>query len=206
MYDYFCLELTPSIFGKLVVQLFSTGEWVHRSDIVRDVCKYHLDNGGICNKREYISVFKKAIKPLVDDGVLIPRGFSSGLYRIPICNLDQDDCGSSNSDVLIIGDGSESVYLYYYNSGRVDDEKYLCKIGKTKGSVQNRVNSQCTSSIEKPVIGLIIHCDNCSILEKLIHLWLDFLGRHNDVAAGKEWYYTSVDEVKRMYSFINSMN
>lgn len=203
-YEFFGLELTPTIFSKLFVILCSSGEWMYRNDIINMICNYHTSNGGVCGKREYVSTFKKSSVDLLNCEKIERRGYRSGLYRV--LNEYNSDNGNLLSEYSVLGTGSESVYLYYYKTQFKDDSSYLCKIGKTRGSVESRVKSQCsTASLEQPIIGLVIKCDDCSVLERFIHTWLDFLDRSAKGVPGKEWYFTSVDEVKRMYSMLISI-
>lgn len=202
-YEFFGLELTPAIFSELFVTLCSNGEWLHRNDIVNLVCKYHISNGGICKKNDYIAVFKKSSLDLLNRKKIERRGYQSGMYRV--LNEYNSDNDNSLSEYNVLGMGSESVYVYYYKSQFKDSSLYLCKIGKTKGSVKSRVKNQCSTAVlEQPIIGLVIKCDDCTVIERFIHTWLDFLGRSAKDVPGKEWYFTSVDEVKRMYSMLVS--
>lgn len=105
----------------------------------------------------------------------------------------------------IIGIGEESVYLYYYpaykNLAEQDGKKvWACKIGKTKNEVDSRIEKQCRTALpEEPEVGLIIKCDDASVLEKTLHRILRLEGKCLEQAPGNEWFLTSPDEVESIY-------
>lgn len=92
----------------------------------------------------------------------------------------------------VIGIGEESVYLYYYpaykNLAEQDGKKvWACKIGKTKNEVDSRIEKQCRTALpEEPEVGLIIKCDDASVLEKALHRILRLEDKCLEQAPGSE--------------------
>ena len=52
-YKYYGLELTPTIFSELLIQMFD-GKQFSRQDAVDTIAKYHAENGGLLNKPSYL--------------------------------------------------------------------------------------------------------------------------------------------------------
>ena len=77
------------------------------------------------------------------------------------------------------GEGNSMVYLYYFPTYRLYAEEtgkdsYPCKIGRTDGSADIRIDSQVGTALpEKYEIGLTIKTDNPVGMEKMIHNALD---------------------------------
>lgn len=75
-----------------------------------------------------------------------------------------------------LGQGDESVYLYYYPNDKILADTlgvkvWECKIGMTAtGDTVQRVESQCkTARHQEPVIALEIRTDNAALLESDLH-------------------------------------
>ena len=130
----------------------------------------------------------------------------SGIEKV-VKNVD-------TSKMKVIGRGSESVYLYYFPTYRlnsiyyikyIDDSHetpiYPCNIGKTIGDVKDRVSGQIGQQLpEKARIALVIRTDDCDSLETEIHdelkkrrKWLDPAFEN---VVGKEWFLTIQPKLK----------
>lgn len=120
-----------------------------------------------------------------------------------------------------IGSGSESVYLYYFPTYRlnsiyyikyIDDSHetpiYACNIGSTRGDVKERVSQQIGQQLpEKTRIALVIRTDDCDSLETEIHdelkrrrKWLETAFEN---VVGKEWFLTNPTEVEGIVKCIH---
>ena len=93
MYKYEGIELSPSVFADLLITLFA-GKQFKRKDAISEVVKYHSSNGGMLNKNEYVSVFKKAVQRLKEYGIQ-NRGYGIWLLpsedNTPITIIDSND-------------------------------------------------------------------------------------------------------------------
>ncbi len=126
------------------------------------------------------------------------------------------------SKMKVIGGGSESVYLYYFPTYRlnsiyyikyIDDSHetpiYECNIGKTIGNVKDRVSAQIGQQLpEKAKIALIIRTDDCEALETEIHdklkrkgCWLD--PKSGADVVGVEWFLTNPAQVEGIFKSIH---
>ena len=121
-------------------------------------------------------------------------------------NIHQEDPPNAET----IGEGSGSVYLYYYPSNRDIANRdgtsiWRCNIGFTNGDPYKRIEDQTkgTGIAEKPIIGLIIKTDKAQADEALIHTILKRRSRHIMDAGGKEWFMTSPSEAKEIYYIID---
>lgn len=212
-YKYFGVELTPNIFAELLVLLFE-GKQFDRVTAVNQVTEYHKNNGGLLRKNDYISTFKKACNALKKKGKDL-QNINSGIWRL--------NCDSKNIEVVtkkeentsapmpvdrIIGEGNQSIYVYYYDIY----EKYAesqgkdiweCKVGRTNYSPLQRILSQAgTCYPELPHIALIINCENSDTLESALHNVLKLRNRHLKSAPGTEWFLTNPFEIESIYNFI----
>lgn len=219
-YKYRAVELTPTVFADLMLLLFSSSSFT-RDQCISSVMMYHTSNGGKCGKREYISVFKKATIILRKDGYALDNpaygvwiiskhydGFDS--YFKKKQGAVEDNCDFSESDTCLeLGDGEETIYLYYYPCYRKfanmkGHTVWPCKVGMTTKNVWDRIYSQAATCFpEEPFIALIIHCDDAHKLEQTIHNVLKMNGKWIEDAPGKEWFMISPEEVKSILSMCN---
>ena len=105
----------------------------------------------------------------------------------------------------ILGEGEGHVYVFYdYREKQEAEQKgsniWLCKVGSTERTVEERVDEQISQWIVPPTIGLIIKTDYSSELENKIHGILKVFNRQKKENKGKklkgtEWFDTSPDEV-----------
>lgn len=103
-----------------------------------------------------------------------------------------------------IGSGLQSVYAYHYPSQEVDSGPYPIKIGSTKKDVQGRILETQSAMQEKPVIDLIILCDDAAFTERYIHSVLACRRMNN--SFGREWFTTTPYEVEMCYNDIDDVS
>jgi len=209
-YEYEGLELTPKIFAEHLILLFD-GKEFDRMTAVSTVVQYHRENGGVTNRSEYISTFKKASKSLRDCG-LISRG--QGIWRLNYKEVCVEIVPSVKNDKIdysvdkYLGDGNNAVYIYYYDiykrcAQEHGKDLWECKIGRTDVDPIGRIMTQSgTCYPEPPHIALIIKCEDSALLEKAFHDILKLKGRWLDSSPGKEWFITSPEEIEYLYSQI----
>lgn len=134
-------------------------------------------------------------------------------HKVNVDPPEKEDINNHQKDpinVEIIGEGSGSVYLYYYPMARENaklkgESFWRCKIGFTNDDPYKRVDGQTkgTNIPEKPIIGLIIKTDKAQADEGLIHNVLKRRGKHIEDAGGQEFFLTSPSEVKEIYYTID---
>ena len=127
----------------------------------------------------------------------------------PVENVENDD---DQQKLLSFdheyGNGSEFVYLYYFDIYRKYAElshknEWECKIGRTEKEALSRIiNQSGTSYPETPHFSLLFKCDNSLALESSIHNILKVRGKWVSDSPGKEWFITSPDEVVKIYNLI----
>lgn len=210
-YKYYGLELTPAIFQDLLIQLFD-GKQFSRKDALEVITKYHTDNGGVLNKASYVDVFKKATQNLKKCGI---ENAGYGIWRLCYKKevVDEIIASTNRNEISYsadkeIGEGNNAVYVYYYDGYKElallqGKEIWQCKIGRTDVDPIGRIFSQAgTCYPELPHLALIINCEDSSTLEKALHNILKIKKRWISNAPGKEWYYSSPEEIETLYNTI----
>ncbi len=206
-YKYVGVELTPNIFSELLIKFFD-GKQFKRQTAIDTIVSFHKEHGGLINKGEYISVFKKASQKLQKYG-LSNVGYGTWRLNYQIKEIEvvqdiSDEKSEINADKTI-GNGDNAVYVYYYDIYKKSAEQsgmlsWECKIGRTDKEPLQRILGQAgTSYPEYPHVALVIFCDNSGVLETAIHSALKLRGKHLDKAPGNEWFLTSPEEVETIY-------
>lgn len=209
MYKYENIELTPAIFKELLIEKFD-GMQFKRADAIKLITEYHVNNGGILEKSEYVGTFKRATKMLQDNGI-VNCGY--GVWKLNYKEKETKVFESDKKEERIkadeeYGQGKLAVYVCYYDVykelSELKKEKYYpCKIGRTDRDPLQRIISQSgTCYPEKPHIALIFYCDNSSYLESAFHSILKIKERWIKGAPGVEWFKTNIEEVKEIYNSI----
>lgn len=208
-YKYKGVNLTPKIFAELLIKFFD-GKQFDRSTAISVISKYHKENGGIVkNQHGLASTFKTVKSKRIKDGL---ENISTGIWRLNIkkknTNIIESEKTAKTPDYKVdkeIGEGNESVYLYYYDTYKELAElkgNYLweCKIGRTDIEPIQRVIGQAgTCFPEYPHIALVIHCEDSHKLEDVLHSIMKYQKKHVESAPGKEWFITSPEEIENLY-------
>lgn len=214
-YEFSGLPLKPAIFGKLLIQLFD-GKRFERQAAISEVVDYHREKGGIVKKGcNLIDVFKTATVNLRKKNIgLVNKGYGIWELHYHEPELVEVVTGSSEVEEVvysvdeILGTGPNAVYVYYYDAYcelvRINGEaSWPCKIGRTDCDPIQRIISQAgTCYPELPHVALIIYCDDSNALETAFHDIMKFKGRWIVDAPGKEWFMTSPDEIKAIYTSV----
>lgn len=209
MYKYSNIELTPGVFKELLIELFD-GKQFKRADAIKIITEYHINNGGICEKNEYIGTFKRATKMLQENGI-INCGY--GIWKLNYKEKETTVFEIERNVETIkadeeYGNGKNAVYMYYYDvykelADLKGKKTYPCKIGRTDRDPLQRIISQSgTCYPEKPHIALIFRCDNSSNLENAFHSILKIKNKWIEKAPGTEWFETNTEEIKEIYNSI----
>lgn len=221
-YPFVNVPITPSVASYLIASMFK-GKTVHRGDIINTVTERHRELGGIVEGSVTSSV-KKALqsmakrgevenlpavgywKVFVDDSVVEEAQQNAHFNTLQV--TEEEHVSITAPSYQVVGSGDESIYLYWFESYKElaklrDIPFWKCKVGRSSGSVVERINEQCgTSNPEKPIVGLVIKTLDSVKLEKLLHDVLKFKNKHVQDAVGKEWFITSPSEVLSIYYFL----
>ena len=214
-YEFSGLSLTPTVFGKLLIRLFD-GKRFRRQAAISVVSDYHRANGGIIEKeRDFINVFKHATLELRKKDIgLVNRG--QGLWELHYHEPDVVEVITVSSEIKevtysvdeTLGAGPNAVYVYYYDVycelAIINGEAlWPCKIGRTDCDPIQRIIGQAgTCYPELPHVALVIYCDDSNALETTFHNIMKVKGRWMADAPGKEWFMTSPDEIKAIYTSV----
>ena len=198
-------SLTGTIASDLILELFDGQTDVPYKEIKEKVTELHLSRGGLPQTSETTMPVRHGLNRLrkQDKAKNTKLGFWSINRAGGEANIPKAD--EPIEDTLVIGEGKSMVYLYYFPTYRSYAElkgkdSYPCKIGRTDGSTEVRINSQVATALpEEPKIGLIIQTDNPVGVEKQIHDILDNAGLRKADAPGQEWFVTNPNQVKRFY-------
>lgn len=219
-YKYTGLPLTPSLIEELILQVFNN-RTIKRDVIVSQIRQYHLDNGGVLNGTNLTHSVKKALNTLSKNKKGINRGYgqwyitNNEIDDKPISfeveNLDSNlqlsavEAIQSPIATNICEDFyGASIYLYYYETyeklSQLEDRNiWPCKIGMSSTDSLSRILTQVgTSFPERPIIALIIKTEKANQLEQMLHSILNFKGRKVENSPGKEWFYTSPNEISNL--------
>ena len=111
------------------------------------------------------------------------------------------------------------VYLFRFCYSDAEAEKNdtnPCKLGSTQQSVEHRIKSKKAEWKDdrehETLLILCVPIDKCEAWEKLIHgilvlrnKWIDTDEAKQKGLKGKEWFYTSSDEVRAIYKGLQKL-
>ena len=220
-YQFKGLPLTAAV-AEHIIRSQLAGQQLKRAKIVDYVERFHGANGGFpCQAADLSRTVKKALDNIkVSGGAENP---STGYWRISSDSgeLQQDQSagdtpiaeeeGESEAQVfqplMLLGEGDESVYLYYYPAYKAialagGSDKWLCKIGRTDSSASLRISSQSTGMPERPEIGLVYRTNDSRTLESVLHGILSLRNQWSESSPGVEWFNTSVEDVLTIIRFV----
>lgn len=200
-YEYKGIPFGGRVASDLILEMFKPGQTMSRKQIIDEATMEHERRGGLPAVGSVESVVKKALQVLANKGRVEP--VMRGYWRF----LEADSPEEVDEPVEV-GEGSESVYTYYFPAYR-DQAAYLkgdtwpMKIGMTANSdVTPRVNGQTgTAMPERPIVGLIYRTDNARNAEKMLHSILIERDRKIVGSPGTEWFQTSIREVREILDF-----
>jgi len=221
-YEYTRVPLTPAIATKLIQELFAS-RTVERHIIVDAVVRVHKERGGIDGKaKDTPRMVKKALAMMEKHGLASNPSFGHWRINPLIANFPTEQTQFEPERTVeqitvapiaerVIGDGEQSVYLYYFESYRRLAElegklEFQCKIGRSERDPLLRVLSQASTALpEYPKIALLLKTDDGASLETAIHSILCLRGKEVDDSPGTEWFLTSPSEVEEIVKFIGEV-
>jgi hypothetical protein len=210
------IPLTPLVARRAVLKCFEQSDQWSRRDLVRAIEKQHLSDGGLPGAQSVERVVRKALTELRSEGIAEPIAHGIWKYveesdtpgndEVPIGNPQDEEEPSRIEIAEQIGQGHQSVYLYYNpNDLRLAQleqrSTWECKIGYTAGPADIRIFGQGvkTALSHPPVVALVIRSEDARALESILHRSL----RLADAAiadAGTEWFMTSPNRIKAWYA------
>ncbi len=216
------VPLIASVAQKIALELFKTKPQWNRNELCAEVEKLHYARGGVNGKSKIAKVMDQVIDKLSGSraisnacmGVWRINGFDVASSNPDSTNNSrsvedgQDECEEMSEIKIekIIGDGYESVYVYYDPvhrelAGLKGRNFWACKIGKTEKSVTGRIFDQGikTAFSYYPVVGLVIKTDDSSMLERIIHIALRSSEIEPMECPGTEWFLTSPEMIEKWY-------
>ena len=140
-----------------------------------------------------------------------------GSYRVTLKSSDGEIRGEMEKsieagpepkiDEPVIGDGPESVYVYYYPAYKklaklLGKSSWPCKIGRTVGRVTERVIGQGTALPERPRLAIVWKTDRSEVWEQALHNILMSYGKDMPEAPGKEWFNTTPEAIVEIIRFL----
>ncbi len=207
------VKLVPSLVIRIIRNISSKQQW-ERKELIAEVDRVHLSNGGITGNQSTETSVKRALQKLCSGSEVERVSFKTYRLHVGIEKSSEDE--DVDEDLVIektIGSGDESVYVYFNPNDKElaslkNEKRWDCKIGRTSGSVSGRIRDQGikTSFSRNPVVGLRIKTDYSVALERIIHGIMDYSEIEQTDGPGVEWYVTSPDEIERIYSEVSKIS
>ncbi len=133
----------------------------------------------------------------------------NGVYRAKT----EADISDTELEDAALADGDANaaefegwIYAFSFPALVRNGEPFPIKIGKTTGSVEDRVNQQCkgSASFDNPVVlgQWQVHCVGPT--ELAAHNTLKARGKWRENVPGVEWFNTTVTEVQAILDFVAS--
>lgn len=194
--------MTPAVVADLILEIEEPGGTLSRQQVVEGVTAEHENRGGLPARGNATLTVKKALGNLLEAGRVESPAY--GYWRI-VPSLDPTDV----EEPVNLGEGKESVYVYYFPAYRdqaafLGRKEWPMKVGMTTGEPAFRIKEQSgTSMPESPVVGMIYRTPNASNSERMLHSTLKERDRYISGAPGKEWFMTSLDEIRSILDFVN---
>ena len=202
-------SLTGTVAEPLILELFDGRTDVATKVIREEVTELHLSRGGLPETSPTAFPITTGLERLKKQGKA--NNPKRGFWNIDSTGIEADIAGKDKlkKGVLTVGEGSSTVYLYYFLTYRSYAESkkekyYPCKIGRTnaKDPVAYIINQVGTTLPEKPIPGFLMKTNDPVGLEKRIHRALDNVDLRMKDAPGEEWFFTNTEQVKEFYELV----
>ena len=215
-YKYKGKSLTGIVASDLILELFDRQTAVPKKNIEEEVKRIHRSRGGLDQTRPTNPIVAHGLTRLKKQGKATNEkeyGAGLGFWNIDSAGVKagvkKKRKDKSKKSVLTVGDGSSTVYLYYFQiyhtyAKEKKLKSYPCKIGRTdaKDPVAYIMNQAGTALPEKPTPGLFMKTDDPVGLEARIHRALDNVDLRMKSAPGDEWFYTNIEQVQEFYELV----
>ncbi|OBI08458.1 hypothetical protein AWC18_10680 [Mycolicibacter nonchromogenicus] len=227
-YENAGITLTPSLAGRLAMQLFG-GQMVRRNTIIDGVMQYHLSRGGLPPLMEPKDAVRTGLSDLRRDGLIESVEGGYGLWRFPDSGesiriafdkhaaAEVESSPDSAAD-YIHSDGedppedestAELHYVYVYDlptyaqlADATGKSHWPHKVGFTRLTPEARISAQVGTALpEHPRLVLSVKHPNALRLERAVHAVLDLRGRKID-GPGAEWFMTNPTEIKALVDML----
>ena len=199
-------SLTGRVADPLILELFDGQTDIPYGEIKEKVTELHLSRGGLPETSPTSFPITNSLSRLKKQGKA--NNPTKGYWSIKSTGIEADisEIDEQKEDILTVGEGKSSVYLYYFPTYRFhaelkEEDVYPCKIGRTDADdlVAYIINQAGTSLPEAPEIGLRIRTDNPVGVERHMHDYLDNVSLRKKDAPGQEWFVTHPEQVLRFY-------
>jgi hypothetical protein len=211
-------EPTPSHLEPFITAYLEQHGPTKRGDLAHAIEDEWLEVAKRPLQADLMPRLKKALTHMANRGSIAQSGLY-GVWRLPSTDppdapLDDEqeleetfDEELTEQGGIVVGVGTQLVYCFYLPAYRREAEqrgsnRWPIKIGRTTGSLANRLASLATAMPESPIVALVIQTHDADLLEKALQNVLSFRGRWLAEAAGSEWYLTNPDEIVRIFEFI----
>jgi hypothetical protein len=213
------LPLTPGLAREIIVELFRGQPQWTTAELIKNVPQVHRQRRGVEGKDTIRNVINKALGYLKEDGYIQRKAY--GFWEWIGGSPDAEDLAAAPPSAAppddkikiqqTLGDGPESVYIYYYDAERElanfeGHSTWPCKIGNAGEPVSRILNQTKTARHTLPVFALAIRSDDAEEVERLIHrlfrragLWI------NNDHCGDEWFMTNPEQVAACYLGIENL-
>jgi len=214
------IPLMPSVARRIIEELFKQQPQWKRDALITEVKRIHAERGGVPGSQEPASVVAKALGYLHEDGKVIKQDYgywksmssdsataTPATAALPVSNIAAEEADDTPVAEKEIGDGDESVYVYFNpNDRKLASHEgrtvWECKVGRTSASdVFPRIQGQGTGTAlsHTPVIGLVIRTHDSVALERALHSSLRLIDARVPDSGGVEWFMTSPEHVKKWF-------
>ena len=220
-YEFAEIPLTSGIARPLVLEIFEGQGPKKNAEIKGKVENLHCQRGGKRPTSDHNWV-KKTLGTLQEEGKARLIGKGTGAHWI----VGPNRVGSTENPEIetepelevetepepeiaehIIGDGPESVYVFYYPAYKelarlTGESNWPCKIGSTAGRATERIQGQGTPMPEKPRLAIVFKTDKSEAWEKALQNTLKAVGKHMPEAPGQEWFITTPEKIMRFIRYL----
>lgn len=231
------VPLTPGIAEGIIEELFARQIQWKRRDLAVELEAIHVTRGGLKGNQTPQAIAKKALAALLHKGKvenLQALGYwrwkgcarvatsstldskSSPTDRLQTNEASLDGIETPLKSTIVeeqiaaekhIGQGSESVYVYYFPNDREmailkGSDAWECKVGRTSANdPSKRVVGQGgrTARAQNPVIALVIRTEDSWALESALHASLRLASKRVHGSPGKEWFMTSPAQIEAWF-------
>lgn len=222
-YRFAGVGLSPGLIRQLAPEVLTPGEVFQRRDLAERVEKWHLEQGGIKSPVSILGQAKKALQLMNEAGEIDQvtssrwRYMGAGSSRAAPDIIDgvaaeqADDYEDLAEDDLLTvenesGEGTGTVYVYYFPGYAKENEPYPLKIGMSETGFQSRILMQLgTSHPERPVVYRAHHTDRPRLIERYLHAALKIEGLWMEDAPGAEWFNTYPEHVDELLNFVGEL-
>ncbi|MDE0554986.1 MAG: hypothetical protein OXI24_12255 [Candidatus Poribacteria bacterium] len=222
-YEHKGKHLTSEIAAEFIFTKYC-GQDISTSVLSKELSQYHKDRGGLApssnlfnefDENEVCSIVRSGLKILRDRGCARiitlehPHSIRNAVWSV-------HDIKDDSVYPKTIGEGTESVYLYYCPAYRERAESrvpvwkkyanvyYECNIGRSVRTATSRVKEKIKGLPETPILALTMKTDKSEVLEKIIHNFLIYDNRQCQDSQRTDWFYTNPEEVEGIFEYITN--